>query len=1472
MRSRKRTRSASVVAPAIDVTKTDDHGDLQTIPATVSWNRILAGRYELEAQIGRGGFGIVFRAYDRATESRVALKLVHPEIAGRRSWLSHLGREVRHAREVHHPNVCRIFELVEAEGHTFLIMELAAGGSLRQTLARAPRRSIASRMADALGVAGGMAAIHAAGILHRDLKPENILRMRDGRLVVADFGLAEHIRSGRRPSAPGTQGYIAPELSLKRVGATPASDVWGLGIVLHEILFGCRPPETDGGRVFSPHTLALRNLCLACASVDPARRPSDAGEVLRRLEELDGQTLDRRLSRGALPAVDALTLAARLLDVTATRPRNTAITPAHILVPRRPDAPVRLLDRASRTLSRSGAEVLYLSPERSRDEGDARADIFAVGCVIHECLTGRAPDGGLPALEVRARRALGHAVNLSAAESIVPMPVLRLLARMLHPEGVRRPDARRCAAILRALIDTVSVDGAKPTTNGALTAERRVGTVVAVQIHGDHAGRRREDSVRKIQGAAAGSGTRFFHRGHGLWVAAVVGSGTPYDLATRAARCALAVKDSASGVLIGLASGAAVEEADGAVGEAVERAAALVAHAAAGAPRVDASTARLLGTRFEITGGEGFLLVREMPTADRPCTVLGKEIPCVGRDREIGTLLGLWDEVTGEPVARAVLVTARAGAGKSRLRHEFLERIQARPERFEPLIGRGDSVRAGAPFAVLGPALRAAAGLVGGEPAAVQQKRILAHVERYVPAPIARRVAAFIGEIADVPFADQDLPQLRAARQDPRLMADQTLGAWLDFIEAECAAHPVLLVLDDLHWGDGPSVQLVDAALRTLRGRPLLVLAFARPEVDDRFPGLWFERDLQRMALAPLTPRSALKLVEHILGELPAEKAAWIVERADGNPFYLEELVRAVGDGAGPETGQPLPDTVIGMVQARFDALGSDAKRILRAGAVFGHVFRASGVRALVGDDDRSLDQSLDILAKKEVILPRQAAASDEFVFRHALVQEAAYAMLASEDCVLGHRLAGEHLEREGERAAIVLVEHFEKGAEPAKAAHWCRLAAEEALEANDLAMVIERAERGVRLGAAGESLGAMRVTEAQARFWRGEYREAESAALEATQLLVGVDRLRAVREVVAALGQQAKFAEVESWSLGLLERPQEAHAMGAWLDCLVRAAGYLLPGGWYGAVRKLLDEVERQKQYLEAAAAARLQGVHATYAWHEGHHTKVLASNESAAQAYESLGDVRSVTERLADVGAVLGDLGLLEEAEEKLTAVLSAAQRMELGFVSTVVLMNLCQVRAHLGHFDQARAAGEKAVALARKQGDPRIEGGTNVYLSTNACLQGRLMEAEAYARAATKMLENIGPVLPAALAALSRSLLYQGKSPEALVPAEEAYRLLEVAGGVEDGEASIRLAYAESLSAVGREREAERVIRDAWQRLTERAAAIQDPSWREKFLSRLPDHARTAVLARRLVDHGATTQRHGPPEERPGLSGDV
>jgi serine/threonine protein kinase/tetratricopeptide (TPR) repeat protein len=1231
-----------------------------------------------------------------------------------------------------------------------------------------------------------------------------------------------------------------------------------------------------------------------------------AGEHYLAMEWLEGETLEERLLKGNVGLIETTRLGRRVLEGLAVAHRkgiiHRDIKPSNLFLPHGDLSQVKVLDFGiarrmfeAKRITLAGSTLgtpMYMSPEQARGAStiDARSDLFSLGCVLFECATGKPPFTAETPVAVLAKICLEE-IDVRARFRDAPSPFVSLLHRMLAKDPNQRARAAaELAADFAGVIDMlVSLGYAEAdaehlrhrrTPTPILTSsEQRVLSAILVSRPRGLTGSITitSETTRALQAPAASMSTwdlpgatpgttldvfddagfaelqaaiepfgarvdRFLG---GSMVITLVGRGAPTDQATQVARCALKLKGMVPRAALAVSTGKAELGRDLPMGEVIDQAARLAAGEKGGSICLDPHTAGLLESRFEVSGeGEKKYLLFEKGVKEAPRTVLGKEMPCVGRDREIGTLEALFDECTGEPTARAVLVTSPAGGGKSRVRHEFLERVQSRGDAFEYLLGRGDSLRAGAPFALLGAALRGAAGIVGGEPLHIQHKRLFAHVSRRLPAEAQKRVAAFLGEIAGVQFPDEYLPALAAARQDPRLMADQVMGAWLDWLEVECGANPVLLVLEDLHWGDAPSVQLVDAALRTLRERPLMVVAFARPEVDERFTGLWADRDVQRIALAPLTSKACQKLARHVLGSISAEKAAWIVERADGNPFYLEELLRAVASGADLRGGT-LPATVIGMVQARFDALGSEAKRVLRAAAVFGETFRSAGVKALVGEVDGNVDEWLDILVQKEVVFPRQAADAREFVFRHALVRDAAYEMLTAQDCRLGHRLAGEYLEQAGERAAIVLVEHFERAGELPRAAQWSRHAATQALDANDLAAVLERVARGVRCGAAGETLGFLRHTEAQARFFLGEFAEAEVAAREAVGQLPGGTRMLGMNELIAALGHQAKFAEVERWAVEVRAQPPGDEARGAWLACLLRAAGYLLPAGRYDLTQDLIDEVEAQGATLEPLRRVRLENLKARIALQHGQQMRALAGFEAALEACEPLGDARASIEMLTNLGSALGDMGVLEEAEQRLSTALATAERMGLRFVVSCILSNLALVRAHLGRLDDARAAGERSVTIAREQKDLRIVGCSEIWLSGIALLSDRPLDAESLARSALASLVDVPPYRPAALAALARALLTQGRRDEALAAATEAHGLLESAGWVEDGEALIRLVYAECLLAAGSKGTAAHVLDKAVHRLDDRAAAIEKPEWRAAFL-RLPEHARTLELA--------------------------
>jgi tRNA A-37 threonylcarbamoyl transferase component Bud32/Tol biopolymer transport system component len=243
--------------------------------------------------IARGGMGEVYEAEDLILNTRIALKTLAATLSDDPQAIRRLKLEVNLARRITHPNVCRIFDIGDADGYRFLTMEFATGGTLRDLIKKNQAlRPLAERLADAAGAIAGLAAIHDAGIVHRDVKPDNMLRMADGRLVLSDFGLATDLPDSTMVSVfVGTPHYMAPEV---REGdpATTRSDVWSLGVVLHEIFTGRRPERRNsrsgasGSRSPMNKTLstierAMLALCERCLADDPAERPADATAVQR---------------------------------------------------------------------------------------------------------------------------------------------------------------------------------------------------------------------------------------------------------------------------------------------------------------------------------------------------------------------------------------------------------------------------------------------------------------------------------------------------------------------------------------------------------------------------------------------------------------------------------------------------------------------------------------------------------------------------------------------------------------------------------------------------------------------------------------------------------------------------------------------------------------------------------------------------------------------------------------------------------------------------------------------------------------------------------------------------------------------------------------------------------------------------------------------------------------------------------------
>lgn len=208
----------------------------------------VGGRYALDELIGRGGMGEVHAAWDLRLERPVAIKTLREDVAAQRSVRRRFEAEARSAARLVHPNVVAVYDSGEADGIPYMVMELLSGRSLRDEIASGPMqvsevRSLASQ------VLGALAAAHSAGIVHRDIKPANILMTEDGRWKVSDFGIAKSVQMQDADETVtgmvlGTPAYLAPE-RLFGGEASPAGDVYSLGVILYEALAGRRPFHAD---------------------------------------------------------------------------------------------------------------------------------------------------------------------------------------------------------------------------------------------------------------------------------------------------------------------------------------------------------------------------------------------------------------------------------------------------------------------------------------------------------------------------------------------------------------------------------------------------------------------------------------------------------------------------------------------------------------------------------------------------------------------------------------------------------------------------------------------------------------------------------------------------------------------------------------------------------------------------------------------------------------------------------------------------------------------------------------------------------------------------------------------------------------------------------------------------------------------------------------------------------------------------
>jgi class 3 adenylate cyclase/tetratricopeptide (TPR) repeat protein len=418
--------------------------------------------------------------------------------------------------------------------------------------------------------------------------------------------------------------------------------------------------------------------------------------------------------------------------------------------------------------------------------------------------------------------------------------------------------------------------------------------------------------------------------------------------------------------------------------------------------------------------------------------VTGLSSPVVGRDREMAALSACLEDLR-RGRGQVVSIVGEAGIGKSRLKIEQRENL---PEGLRWFEGRCQSYTQSTSYAPIIQILRGALGLGPTEAPAIARTKLRAAGR----ALSGSEAAQSQGALAHLLGIDLGAGQAQSIPSDPRALQSQLVLAIRALLKGLAERGPVIVAVEDLHWADPASVDLLTLLLELTDFQPIMILVTSRPDTEG---DAWtfrlhaernFGHRLTELRLAPLAVEDSQRLTDHLLrvSDLPEAIRGRILARAEGNPLFLEEIIRGLieegvlrreGDRwtvAGTPGQWTIPTTLRGMIGARIDRLPAPAKALLQHAAVIGRFFGYRTLRAL-SDEPAELDRAVAHLLRAELIREFASPSERQYIFKHALTQEGAEASLLAEQRRDLHGRVARHLEStlgDGASEQVALLAH----------------------------------------------------------------------------------------------------------------------------------------------------------------------------------------------------------------------------------------------------------------------------------------------------------------------------------------------------------------------------------------------------------------------------------------------------------------
>jgi class 3 adenylate cyclase/tetratricopeptide (TPR) repeat protein len=714
-------------------------------------------------------------------------------------------------------------------------------------------------------------------------------------------------------------------------------------------------------------------------------------------------------------------------------------------------------------------------------------------------------------------------------------------------------------------------------------------------------------------------------------------------------------------------------------------------------------------TAFEIVG----IAARGPHTRGVP----GLTSPMVGRAAELDRLVDLL-ALVGAGRGRMALVLGEPGIGKSRLLAELRDRrggarwIEGRCLSY----GRGLANHL---------VIDLVTSMVDGEltPAS------LGHLVDALLGDSAEEVAGHLLHLVGLPVGDEIAATL--AELDPAAVRRRHLEALWKVLAAMADAGPLVVACEDLHWADAASVDLLAELAGIVDLHPVLLVVTSRHDRDaEGWRLVTRAREvlgdaLTELRLEALSPDDSRALVANLLEieSLPGHVRQHILDRTDGNPFFLEEVIRALVDEglitrsgrrwvASPRlTDVHVPETVHGLLLSRVDRLPAGARRCLRVAAVIGRTF-PTGLLADLADDDLDVLAELGALEGHGLVRIESVTPELAYAFRHALVQEAAYAgLLRRERQRLHRRVADLLADRDGEGSAALLAHHLALAGEPDRALPYLLEAGRQSLEryANREAIEWFRRAAGVVVGRGDQASRRIHV-------------EATLGEIQAGFTFVpGLQQLALLEplvEVAEELGDERLLARVHLW-VGWVR-----HSMGEW--------------------------------YARSPA--------------------MRTSIERALELGERLGDDMLVAMPRGVIGSAEYSAGRFREAVADLASAVTLLERQERLANASIFASIAAMADGRLGRFADADDWVARAADLAERSGDPNAVVDANLAAGSVATERGRLAEAMEHTRRAIEQATEVGNVACALVGSffLGDQHLRIGDPAGAIAPLEQSSQL--------------------------------------------------------------------------------------------------